>query len=121
MYVPFQDAASLPVEIKNNGSYSVGSASVPEVSASAARGKDGKVYLALVNTNPNKAVDVAINVAGAKAAAAHGKVLTAGAMDAHNTFAAPQAVQPAPFDAQADGGKLSVQLPAKAVIVVAVE
>ncbi|GGY94929.1 alpha-N-arabinofuranosidase [Pseudoduganella plicata] len=121
MYVPFQDATSLPVAIKNNGKYSVGNVTVPQVSASAARGKDGKVYLALVNTNPNKAVDVTVNVSGARTGKAAGQILTAAAMDAHNTFEAPDAVKPAPFSAQASGGKLTVQLPAKSVIVTSVE
>jgi alpha-N-arabinofuranosidase len=119
--VPFQDAASLPVTVANNGQYSVGSVSVPQVSASAARGKDGKVYLALVNTNPKEQAEVEINVAGAQAGVARGQLLTAAAMDAHNTFAQPQAVKPVPFEAKASGGKLQVKLPAKAVVVVAVE
>ncbi len=121
MYVPFQDATSLPVAIKNNGKYGIGKTSVPQVSASAARGKDGKVYLALVNTDPNKPVDVTVNVSGMGAGKATGQLLTAAAMDAHNTFAAPEAVKPVPFSAQASGGKLTVQLPAKSVIVTAVE
>ncbi|SFU83607.1 alpha-N-arabinofuranosidase [Pseudoduganella namucuonensis] len=121
MYVPFQDATSLPVSIKGNVNYSLGKVSVPQVSASAARGKDGKMYLALVNTNPNKDVDVTVNVAGGAAKAAQGSVLTAPAMDAHNTFAAPDNVKPAAFSAQAAGGKLSVKVPAKGVVVVNVE
>jgi alpha-N-arabinofuranosidase len=79
------------------------------------------VYLALVNTNPNKAVDVTVNVSGASTGKATGQVLTAAAMDAHNTFEVPDAVKPAPFSAQASGGKLTVQLPAKSVIVTSVE
>ncbi|MGO4469933.1 alpha-L-arabinofuranosidase C-terminal domain-containing protein, partial [Pseudoduganella sp. RAF53_2] len=121
MYVPFQDAASLPVAVANNGKYSVGSTTVPQVSASAARAKDGKVYVALVNTNPNKAVDVTVNLSGAKVGKLNGQVLTATAMDAHNTFAQPDAVKPAPFSAQASGGKVVVKLPAKSVVVAAVE
>jgi alpha-L-arabinofuranosidase len=121
MYVPFQDATSLPVAIKDNATYKLGETAVPQVSASAARGKDGKVYLALVNTNPNKEADVTVNVAGAKAGTVQGSVLTAPAMDAHNTFAQPEAVKPVPFTAQAKGGKLSVKLPAKSVVVVNVE
>jgi alpha-N-arabinofuranosidase len=43
-------------------------------------------------------------------------------MDAHNTFTAPQAIKPVPFSAAAGAdGKLTVKVPAKAVIVVAVE
>jgi len=121
MYVPFQDAASLPVSVANNGKYSVGSTTVPQVSASAARAKDGKVYVALVNTNPNKAVDVTVNLSGAKVGKLNGQVLTAAAMDAHNTFAQPDAVKPAPFSAQASGGRVVVKLPAKSVVVAAVE
>lgn len=121
MYVPFQNATSLPLTIANNPEYSFGGTSIPEVSASAARGQDGKLYLSLVNTNPNKDVSVDIDVAGEKLTAAKGRVLTAKTMDAHNTFAQPQAVQPASFNATAKAGKLTVNVPAKAVIVVSLE
>jgi alpha-N-arabinofuranosidase len=121
MYVPFQDARSLPLAIKDNTSYTLGATTIPGVSASAARAKDGKVYLALVNTDPAKPVDVAVNVAGTKVKGAAGKVLTSAAMDAHNTFAHPQAIKPAAFNARAAGGKLSIKVPAKAVMVVALE
>jgi alpha-N-arabinofuranosidase len=94
---------------------------VPGISASAARGKDGKVYVALVNTNPREATDVTLNVAGLAAAKASGQVLTAEAMDAHNTFEQPQAIKPVSFSAEAAGGKLTLKVPAKAVMVFAVE
>ena len=119
MYVPFQDARSLPLAIKDNTSYTLGTTTVPGVSASAARAKDGKVYLALVNTDPSKAVDVTVSVADMKLKGASGKVLTSAAMDAHNTFQQPQAIKPAAFSARAAGGKLSIKLPAKAVMVLA--
>lgn len=121
MYVPFQGAATLPVAISGNTGYTVGETAIPGISASAARASDGKVYLSLVNTNPREAAEVNINVAGAPLASATGRVLTAAAMDAHNTFASPQAVKPAPFSARAAGGKLTVNVPAKSVIVVALE
>ena len=121
MYVPFQDATSLPVALGDNPAYKVGETSIPGISASAARGKDGKTYLALVNSNPGQPTDVSINVAGKQIAGATGRVLTAAAMDAHNTFKNPQAVKPAPFSAKAVGGRLTITVPAKAVIVVALE
>jgi len=121
MYAPFQNATVLPLALNNNRQYALGGASIPEISATAARASDGKVYLALVNTNPREPADVAITVPGQSVKAVRGRVLTAGAMDAHNTFAAPQAVKPAPFSATAVDGKVSVQIPAKAVVVVAVE
>jgi alpha-L-arabinofuranosidase len=82
---------------------------------------DHRLYLALVNTEPHKAVDVAVNVAGTKVKAAGGKVLSSALMDAHNTSKNPQAIKPAPFSARAAGGKLSIKVPAKAVMVVALE
>jgi alpha-L-arabinofuranosidase len=121
MYVPFQDAKSLPLAIKDNTSYALGAVTIPGVSASAARAKDGKLYLALVNTDPHKAVDVAVNVAGTKLKGAAGKVLTSATMDAHNTFQDPQAIKPAAISARAAGGKLSINVSAKAVMVVALE
>jgi alpha-L-arabinofuranosidase len=120
MYAPFQDATALPVKLDGNPQYTLGEASIPAVSVSAARGKDGKLYLGLVNTNPKEEVDVAVDVAGAKATSASGSVLTAAAMDAHNTFASPKAVVPAPFRASVDNGKLVVRLPAKSVAVLAI-
>nr|WP_315212473.1 alpha-L-arabinofuranosidase C-terminal domain-containing protein [uncultured Duganella sp.] len=121
MYVPFQDATSVPLKLDNNPQYTVGGVGIPTVSASAARGKDGKLYLALVNTNPGEAADVAVNVAGAGARSASGTVLTAAAIDAHNTFAAPEVVAPAPFAADAVDGKLVLKLPAKSIVVVAIK
>ncbi|TFW34649.1 alpha-N-arabinofuranosidase [Massilia horti] len=120
MYVPFQDATSLPVNVANDTPYTFGSSSIPGISASAARGKDGKLYVALVNTNPRQATDVTLNVTGQNVSSVQGQVLTADAMDAHNTFQQTQAVKPAPFSARAADGKLTVRVPAKAVVVVSV-
>ena len=121
MYVPFQDATSVPVRLENSPPYTLGDVSIPAVSASAARGKDGKLYLALVNANPREAAEVAVAIAGARAGSANGSVLTAAAMDAHNTFATPDIVAPAPYTAMAQGGKLAMKLPAKSIVVVAVQ
>jgi alpha-N-arabinofuranosidase len=119
MHVPFQDAVALPVTLDNNLQYAFGSTGIPALSASAARGKDGKLYLSLVNTNPKEALAVTVALAGAVVKAASGSVLTAGAMDAHNSFASPKAVMPTPLQARTDRGTLLITLPAKSVAVVA--
>lgn len=121
MYIPFQDATSLPVAVDNDVAYSVNGKAVPGISATAARAKDGKVYVALVNTHPTRASDVALNVAGLNVGSVSGQVLTADKMDARNTFEQPQAIKPAPFSAKAADGKLTIKVPAKAVMVFAVE
>jgi alpha-N-arabinofuranosidase len=121
MYVPFQDAASLPVAVKDDVPYTLGATTVPGISASAARAKNGKVYVALVNTNPGQPAEVALDVAGQAVGSVNGQLLTAQAMDAHNTFAQKAAVAPVPFSARALGGKLTIKVPPKSVIVVAVD
>jgi alpha-N-arabinofuranosidase len=122
MYAPFQGATSLPHKLDNNPQYALDGTSIPEISASAARGADGKLYVALVNTNPGQAAEVALNIPGQSIKTVKGSVLTAEAMDTHNTFQAPQAIKPVAFSATAGAdGKLTVKVPAKAVIVVAVE
>jgi alpha-N-arabinofuranosidase len=121
MYIPFQDATSLPTAVNNDVSYSVDDKSIPGISASSARGKDGKVYVALVNTNPRQASDVTVDLKGQAVTGATGQVLTAEAMDAHNTFEKPQAIKPAPYSAKAVNGKLTLKVPAKSVMVVSVD
>ncbi|SFV09035.1 alpha-N-arabinofuranosidase [Pseudoduganella namucuonensis] len=121
MHVPFQDAVSLPVKLDNNPTYGLGGIALPTVSASAARAMDGKLYLSLVNANPKEAVAVAVSVAGVVAKAANGSVLTASAMDAHNSVASPGSVAPAPFTARGGQGKLLLTLKAKSVTVLAID
>ena len=77
--------------------------------------------MAIVNANPRDAADVVLNVAGQQVGAVRGQVLTADAMDARNSFEHKDAVKPAPFSASANGGKLTIRVPAKAVMVLAVE
>ncbi len=57
MYVPFQDATLLPVTF-NAGQYKFDTITLPQVDAIAARGKDGKVWLSLINLDPNTVTEV---------------------------------------------------------------
>jgi alpha-N-arabinofuranosidase len=117
MYKPFQDAVSLPITIRT-GTYEYDQWSVPQVSASAARAKDGSIVIGLTNLDPHKAVSVSAVIAGAQVSQVKGEVLTADVMDAHNTFEKPDAIHPVSFDgAKIDGNKLSLTLPAKSVVV----
>jgi len=61
---------------------------------------------------------VTINMNGVNASSVTGRVLTASAINSHNTFDAPEVVRPAAFNgATVQGGQLSVTLPAKSVVV----
>ena len=120
MYIPFQDATYLPVDVKTPN-YERGGASVPAVDVSAARDAKGKIQVSFVNTDPNRPASVSAKVAGAKVSSATGRVLTAKTMDAHNTFDKPEAVKPVPFKATRKGDELRVDLPAKSIVVVTLE
>ena len=117
MYKPFRGATQLPVELVAPN-YSLGDTSVPALTASAARGKDGKLYVALVNLDPNHTLPIAIRIKGAAPRKFSGEILTAAAMDAINTFDKPNNLKPAAFNgARVDAGTIQVEAPAKSVIV----
>jgi alpha-N-arabinofuranosidase len=93
------------------------------VSASATRAADGSaVHLSLANTSPSQAVALTVKLAGVAPKSVAGRVLTAPAMNAHNTFEAPNAVQPGAFaGATLTGDTLEVKLPAKSVVMLALK
>jgi alpha-N-arabinofuranosidase len=120
MYIPFQDATSLPAEIETP-EYRRGDQSMPAVDVSAARGSDGRIHVAFVNLDPHRDATVSTTISGVRARGASGQLLTAKQMDAHNTFDAPNTIKPEPFEARRTRNALVVEIPPKAVIVVAVD
>ncbi|BBD96572.1 alpha-N-arabinofuranosidase [Sphingobium amiense] len=117
MYKPWQDATVLPISIDTPW-YNKDKFVIPAVSGSAVRGRDGRVHVALSNADPGQTNSVSIRLDGLTAASVSGRILTASAMNAHNSFDAPETVRPAPFTgASVSGGALSVTLPPKSVVV----
>jgi alpha-N-arabinofuranosidase len=117
MYQVHQDATFLPVDVTTDHS-TFGSESLPMVSASASRDAQGRVHLSLVNLDPKAAVAVEARIEGQKVTSVSGRVLTAPAIDSHNTFASPSRVQPAAFTgATVQGSSLEAQLPPRSVVV----
>jgi alpha-L-arabinofuranosidase len=116
LYVPFQGATPYPATV-NGPHYVEGKYDLPMVDASAARGTDGKLYLALVNLDPDRAAHVVTGLSGT----ASGQILTGPKMDSHNTFAAPNAIHPVAYSGSSERGKLTFDLPARSVAVVAVD
>ena len=117
MYTPFQGSTLLPAELVTP-EYKQGEFSIPAVSVSAARGKDGALVLALVNTDPNKPAHVTVQIAGTKASKLNARVLTTPAMNTHNTFEKPDTVAPVAFTGGKKKGDAWVfDLPSKSVVV----
>jgi len=94
---------------------------LPRVDAIAAKGKDGKLWVAITNIDPNETVDVELNLVGTSVKAASGEILTAPKVDSINTFDAPNTVVPKPISAKAQGSKLTLKLEQKSVSVISIE
>ncbi|HSD47567.1 MAG TPA: alpha-L-arabinofuranosidase C-terminal domain-containing protein, partial [Pyrinomonadaceae bacterium] len=118
MYRVHQGATMIPLDV-NAPEYKLGDKSVTSLSASASRDSEGRLHLSVVNLDPNRAVELAATISGGSIKSVTGEVLTAAAMNAMNTFANPNTVQPAPFISyNLQGSKLNLRIPAKSVIVV---
>ena len=117
MYRPFQGATALPVQL-SSPDYSVGSAKLPAIDATAARAVDGAIYIGLINADANQPADVSLSIAGAKAGTVAGQMLTGAKTDSRNEFGQAEQVHPVPFaGARWSGGNLLVRLPEKSVVV----
>jgi alpha-N-arabinofuranosidase len=116
MYKGHQDATLLPIDVEDVR-YVYGDDSIPAVTASASRDEDGLVHITLTNQDPNEARTLEIVLRGMEASEVSGRVLTADAMNAHNTFETPDNVAPVDFDgARLEEGSLIVELPSKSVV-----
>jgi len=120
MYVPFQDAAFVPVAF-DAGTYTHGNISLPRLDAVAAKDRAGKLWLAITNLDPNQPIEIETGLAGITAKSATGQTLTAPQVDSVNTFDAPHTVVPKVVSVEVQGGKLGLTLEPKSVTVISVE
>ncbi|HJQ32218.1 MAG TPA: alpha-L-arabinofuranosidase C-terminal domain-containing protein [Pyrinomonadaceae bacterium] len=119
MYVPFQDAAFVPVTF-DAGTYTHGDVTLPRVDAIAAKDAAGRLWLAVTNLDPNRPAEIEASLSGVAATSAAGETLTAPKVDSVNTFEAPNTVVPKPFAAKVQNGKLTLKLEPKSVTVISV-
>jgi alpha-N-arabinofuranosidase len=121
MYKVHQDATFLPHRLAC-GTYTLGGNSLPQLSATASRDKSGKLHVSAANLDPNRPAPLVCRFEGFSPRRATGRVLTAEAMNAHNTFDQPHAVQPGTLDGiTVSEGRVEVTLPPKSVVVLALE
>ena len=122
LYKPFQDATSLPTEVATPH-YVVGGPELDQLSASACKsaGDAGAVHVALCNLHHADPLDVDVDLPGAPAKRAAGRVVTGDAINAHNTFDDPEHVKPRPLDGvKVRDGRVTLSLPPRSVAVVEV-
>ena len=117
MYNVHQDAMLVPVTVSTDN-YVFNNDTLPAVSVSASKDKDGLTHISLVNIDPNKGRDVMVNVSGASFKNVTGRILVSAHIQDHNTFDNPEKVKPATFNgASLKSNALTVKLPAASVVV----
>lgn len=114
-------ATSLPLKL-NAGKIKQGNKSIPALSASASKDKQGQINITLTNVDLQQARRVEIDLKGHPMSSVSGQILTADAMNAHNTFNNPEQVKPTTFEgASIEKDKLIVQLPTKSIVLLNVK
>jgi alpha-N-arabinofuranosidase len=117
MFKVHHDATRLPVKL-DSPDYEFDGKEMPALSVSASRAKDGSVNVSIVNAHATAPVKVACELEGVDATNVAGRILTADALDAHNTFDEPDRVKPADFAGAAlDGNRLAAEIPPRSVVV----
>jgi len=120
MYKVHQEADLLQVNLENE-EYRFGDDAIPQVSASASMDKDGVIHISICNLSHEKDVEIDCQLRGTEVSGVSGTILTAPAMNAHNTFDAPENIKPARFNgASLKNGVLRIEMPPKSVVVLAV-
>jgi alpha-N-arabinofuranosidase len=119
MFKVHQGGTVVPADLESPEYVRDGEA-IPVVSVSASKppgAAAGPMHLSLVNTHANRPCLLRCTLGGSEVTSATGRILTAAELTAHNTFDAPQIVQPASFDeARIEGDVLEVPLPARSVV-----
>ena len=106
----------MPIELAS-ADYVLAGQTLPGLHASASRDQASKVNLTVCNLHPMAAAELRCTFQGFSARAALGRVLTAPALNSHNTFEKPEVVRPERFDSyRFDAGSLVISLPPRSVV-----
>jgi alpha-N-arabinofuranosidase len=117
MYNVHQDAILLPVTIAGSN-YMMGNDTLPAISVSASKDKDGIVHVSLVNIDDAKSQTISAAMDGISYTQVSGRILVSAHIQDHNTFDEPEKVKPLPFTYfKKEGNHLSIILPPASVVV----
>lgn len=120
MYVPFQDATRLDIKF-DQGTYTVGDITLPRVDAIAAKGKDGKIYVAITNIDAKNTASFDLTLDGYSISNVKGETLFANAIDAVNTFDKPNNVSPKAISPRVARNNISVTVQPQSVTVLTID
>lgn len=117
MYKVHQDATYLPVDIQCDTMQVRDNRTLPLVSATASKDRNGKIHLSISNIDTENARELTIRLNGAQTKDVTGEILTAAHINDYNSFDKPETVVPRPFkDARIRKGVLTLTMPAKSIV-----
>ena len=93
---------------------------VPNISESVSVAEDGTYTITMANLSLDEDYEIDTQFIGDKPTSAQGRVLT-GAMNAHNTFEAPETVSPVALNVAVTESGLQFKLPARSVVSITVK
>ena len=121
LYKVHQNATLLPIYLTST-TYELNGKKMNAINVSASKDASGKIHITLVNIDPNKTQTVDTELRGFTAKKVSGKILTSAKINDYNTFDKPNTVSVKDFgDAKLSGGKLTVNLPSKSVVMLEIE
>lgn len=121
LYRVNQDALFLPSELKTED-YEHSGKKIPALNISSSKARDGSININIVNVHPDKTIPLECELRGANVKHVSGRILTAKALNAHNTFGQPDNVKIADFNkVSLNDNMLRVEMPAKSVVVLTVK
>jgi alpha-L-arabinofuranosidase len=116
MYAVHQGAVLLPVDLQC-APYTRGTDSIPALSASASKDREGRIHISIANLDPARAQSIRCTLQGTAGGRVAGGIISADAVNAYNDFGKPEKVTLRPFTGAAlHDGILTAVLPAKSIV-----
>jgi alpha-N-arabinofuranosidase len=117
LYKVHQNAKLIPIQF-NSPDYVNADQKIPALNISASKDSTGAVHISLVNIDATKSISIQTSIDG-NWKLVTGRILTSDKINDYNSFDQPNKVIIKPFSgAKLTGNKLTIDLPAKSVVVV---
>ncbi len=122
MYKVHQDATYLPLDLICDKVDVRDNRTVPLVSATASKDKEGIIHVSLSNVATDNTQEISIDVSNFKVSNVSGQILTSAHITDHNSFENPDIVKLKDFkDAKVSKGMLKVKLPALSIVTLTIK
>ena len=118
MYQPFRDAKALSLDVTCDSMKVRDNRTIPMISTSAAKTKEGYLVVSLANVSLDKAQEVEFTTDGMTAKTVKGEILTSKNIADYNDFNHPDTVKPVAFkDIKIKKNTIKAKIPAKSIVV----